>query len=58
MGIWKGKNLKEAFRFKSELGLLDLLHKSFTEIDHSTSRRTLETTRWKVFPNVINLEDL
>lgn len=57
-GFWKNKIIKEIVQFKSEHELLDLIQKSFTQIDPSMIRRTFETTRWNIFPKIINLEDL
>ena len=57
-GVWKEKITKEIVQFKSEAELLDLIKVTFTKIDPATVRKTLENTRWNVFPKVIKLEDL
>ena len=57
-GIWKEKILNEVVRFESEVELLKLIQKTFQEIDPVSVRKTMEFTRWKISPKVIDLEDL
>lgn len=57
-GIWKEKIMKEIVKFHSEAELLDLIKETFKKIDPSVVRKTLEETRWNVFPKVMNLEDI
>lgn len=57
-GDWKQKILKEVIQFISENELINLIQKTFIEINPATIRRTLKATRWSIFSKVINLEDL